>query len=202
MVTTHRPVLGLFDHFNKNHDSTIYNINSRHPEPFPGALIPNEPQIKQVSTSPVHSPLEPEPGTRSAVTPRSSARQREQPWSLSPVCLSSVHQILSSRSSFRSLTPLQAGTVQNWWSKAVREEGGGGCWGGMRWGEGGGLCALPWKKNPLRRERQGAESGEGMDGGTGRGGEDRERGVMILPWKQKKNTLSAMWSHTRTHTHV
>ena len=26
-----------------------------------------------------------------------------------------------------------------------------------------------------------AESGEGMDGGTGRGGEDRERGVIILP---------------------
>lgn len=170
MVTTHRPVLGLFDHFNKNHDSTIYNINSRHPEPFPGALIPNEPQIKQVSTSPVHSPLEPEPGTRSAVTPRSSARQREQPWSLSPVCLSSVHQILSSRSSFRSLTPLQAGTVQNWWSKAVREEGGGGCWGGMRWGEGGGLCALPWKKihsggegRELRVERGWTEGRGGVE---------------------------------------
>lgn len=46
---------------------------------------------------------------------------------------------------------------------------------------GGGSMCTALKKNPLRRGRQGAESGEGMDGGTGRGGEDRERGVIILP---------------------
>lgn len=64
------------------------NITYRHPlpfRPFQRPLFPLSSRIKQVrSSSLVHSPLGPEPDTRSAGLPRSSAWQREQPWSLSP----------------------------------------------------------------------------------------------------------------------
>lgn len=116
-LTSRKPISGspsLYRHAMKPDDhhtqisadstsSIFITLNSR---PYQGPLSPLNPRIKQVSTSSVHSPLGPKPGTGSAVLPRSSARQREQPWSLSPVRYSSLHQILSSLSTFRSFTPL------------------------------------------------------------------------------------------------
>lgn len=63
------------------------NITYRHPlsfRTFQGPLSPLSSRIKQVSSSLVHSPLGPDPDTRSAGLPMSLARRREQPWSLSP----------------------------------------------------------------------------------------------------------------------
>lgn len=96
----------------------------------------------------------------------------------SPVRLSSLRQILSSLSSFRSCAPLRADAARNWWSTAVAERG---------WGEEGGegvqvaaaaevvvsgLCALPRKKKkskPTQEERE-------CEGGWGRTG-DSEGGM-------------------------
>lgn len=116
----------------RQNTTTDITTGHREPDDHFRALVPHE--VVKNETSPVHSPLGKKPDTRSAVTPRSSTRQREQPWSLSPVYQSSVHQVLSSHSSLRSLSPLQASTVQNWWSTAVRNEAGGWGWWRRWWG--------------------------------------------------------------------
>lgn len=100
------------------------------PSALQGPLSPPSSRIKRVSASP------------RSLTTWARARQKvcriTQVFSKAEraamVPRSSVHQILSSLSSFRLLTPPQAGAERNWWGKAAWEQGRrGGGGGGVGW---------------------------------------------------------------------